>query len=568
MKYTVEQIIAILKNPKYKAKIDKGRSYERELRLFTEAQNEDELKQDEAFVALCALIKKRLPEKAYERVKDFIEYPLGAVDLTNGLLVELYKVFQAKNTFFSYEIDSEEKNNKLKEIIKGLDVHNYIIEKGKVVLKNKPNTIVVIDKDKDGKPYIVTVDSERLIDADVKADGTMNYIAFEHSHDEAGKELVAFYDKEFYWVFSKKEKENDFTLVSQIEHKIGYCPAHCFIKTPLNSKNVHKRSTPIATNIGKVREWQLFNIYKYYAEHYASFPIIEKMKARCSEENCVNGFIPNPKGTYFEDDVKKQLPNIPCPSCSKGDAVGVGTVINLKPKQENEDNGKGAFRFISPEITGVEYLGRKLSSLETYIELKTIGQNNLITSEAVNETQVKGSFQSREAVLLNLKELFEEIYIWICETSAKAFFLGDVKVVVYANLGTEFYLIDETELQKRFDNAKKVGLPEGEIDAIYKQLVTTKYKDNPDNITRMDLLKLIDPMPYATFEEVEKLKTSGVITEEEYIIKRRFIKFIDRFEMENANLVSFGNKLPLSERIKKITNILNKYADEYKSKQL
>lgn len=567
MKYTVAQIKEILKNPTYKVRIEDGRRYEEELRLYTEAQSEKELANDGAFKHLCELIKKRLPEKAYERVKDFIEYPMGAVDLTNGLLVELYKVFQAKNTFFSFEIDSEQKNEKLKEIIKLLDVHQYVIENGKNVLKNKPNTIVVIDKDEEGKPYIVTVDNQRIIDTDVKADGTMGYIAFEHSTDElTGKGLVAFYDEEFYRVFTR-EKDNNFDLLTEIAHNVGYCPARCFIKNALNTKNPYKRNTPIATNIGKVREWQLFSIYKYYAEHYASFPIIEKMKSRCADENCNNGFIPNPQ-TFIADGEVATLPPIACKLCAKGDAVGVGTVINLKPKQADEDNGKGVFRFITPEITGVEYLGRKLSTLETYIELKTIGQNNLMTTEAVNEAQVKGSFQSREAVLLNLKEVFEEIYIWICETSARAYFLGDVKIIVYANLGTEFYLMDETELQKRFENAKKVGLPEGEIDAIYKQLITTKYKDNPDNITRMDLLKLVDPMPYATFEEVEKLKTAGVVTEEEYIIKRRFIKFIDRFEMENANLVLFGKDLPLADRIKKITLILNKYTNEYKSKQL
>lgn len=563
MRYTEAQKVEILKAPKNKAKIKKALYYEKELRLYTEAQDEGELSNDEAFLNLRSMIKKRLPNKSYNRVLDFIEYPLGAIDLTNSLLVKLYKVFQAKNTFFSHEIDSEQKNKVFREIIKELDVHQFIIENGKEVLKNKPNTIIVVDKSAEGKPYLITVETERLIDADVREDGTMTYIVFNHSTTEGGNKKIAFYDEVSYNVYLFDIQKQTYILETSVEHKIGYCPARCFIKTPLNSKNYYKRETPIGTSIGKVREWQLFTVYKYYAEHFASFPIIEMMKGRCSNEECNNGMIPHPNGIWFEDNIRRELPPIVCPNCSSSEGVGVGTIIKLKPKQGEEDNGKGAFRFIAPEITGINYLSTKLEKLEVEIELKTVGQNNEVLTEAVNETQVKGSFQSRETVLLDLKELFEEIYIWICETSARAYFLGDVQVLVYANFGTEFYLVSEDDLQKRFEYAKKIGLPESEVDAIYKQLILTKYKDNPNSILRMELLQIVDPIPYANPEEVDKLRAGGVITEQEFIIKKRFISFVNRLEFENANLVTFGKKLSLSERVKTINNILTRYANEY-----
>ncbi len=564
MKYTETQKIEILKNPKNKAKIKKALYHEKELRLYTEAQDEGELANDEAFLNLKSMIRKRLPNKAYTRVLDFIEYPLSTVDFTNSLLVKLYKVFQAKNTFFSHEIDSEQKNKLFKEIVSSLDVHQFIIENGKEVLKNKPNMIIVVDKSKEGKPYLVTVETDRLIDADVMENGTMTYIAFEHSTDEKGVKRVAFYDTERYNVYVYDAQKQTYTIETSIEHKIGYCPARCFIKTPLNSKNFYKRETPIGTSVGKIREWTLFGFYKYYAEHYCSFPVVEKMKNSCSNNECDNGFIPHPNGTFFADGDRMELPPIPCPICSKADGVGVGTIINIKPKLGAEhDNGKGTFKFIAPEITGVKYLAEKLEKLEVQTELKMVGQNNEVMTEAVNETQVKGAFQSKENVLLDLKELFEEIYIWICETSARAYFLGDVEIIVFANLGTEFYLASEDDLQKRYENAKKIGLPESEVDAIYKQLILTKYKDNPNIILRMELLKIIDPVPYANPGEVDSLRVSGAITEQEYIIKKRFMNFINRLEAENTNLVTFGKKLSLSERVKNINNILTKYANEY-----
>lgn len=563
MKYTEKQTLEIIQKPRHKEKIESARNYEKELRLYTEAQDDEELKNDSAFKKLCQKIEKRIPQKSYERVLDFIESPLAAVDLTNSLLVELYKVFQSKNAFFSHEIDSEQKNKKLKDIIKRLDVHNYIIELGKEVLKNKPNTIVVIDKDDKGEPYIVTVDSERLIDADIKPDGTMSYIAFIHSYDIENKiKRISFYDDEVYKVYVCNEVKGTYTLEKEVFHKMKKCPARRFLKQPLNSKNNFKGKTPIGTVVGKIREFQLFTVYKYYAKHYAAFPIIEKMKVKCSNPDCENGWVDPPSKIYFEDGVRRDLEKVKCTQCSKSEGIGVGTTIIIKPKQGDEDNGKGTFKFIAPEITGLEYLGKDLKELETEIKTKTVGVSNVLSTDAVNEKQVTNSVQSKESVLVDLKAVFEDIYIWIIETSALAYFLGEVAVIVYANLGTEFYLVSEKELQERFKYARDNGFPEAEVDAIYNQLITTKYKDNPDSAMRMTLLKLIDPVPFTTFDEVEKLKQAKVITDQEYIIKRRFVKFIDRFEYENANIVTFGNKLSIAERIKSINNILNKYADE------
>ena len=141
MKYTKNQILEILKTPKYKAKISRARKYEELIKLFTESKDEEELKNNESFKELCKLIEKRLPAKAYNRVKDFIEYPLASVDLLNSILVELYRVFHSKNPFFSFEVDSESKNKEIKEVIKKIDVQNYVIETGKKVFKNDPNLI-------------------------------------------------------------------------------------------------------------------------------------------------------------------------------------------------------------------------------------------------------------------------------------------------------------------------------------------------------------------------------------------------------------------------------------------
>lgn len=563
MKYTNDQIQEKLKNPTYRAQIKNAQKYEGEIKLFTEAKDEEELRGNDAFKDLCKLIEKRLPEKAYKRVQDFIEYPLASVDLLNSILVELYRVFQSKNVFYSFEVDNETINKEVKEIVKSLDVQNYVIETGKRVFKNNPNLIVVIDKDENGNPYIVTVDGNRLIDAKINLDGSIDYLAFIHSEDKEKKtKQIAFYDSEQYAVYEMLEEKQTYRLISTVNHNIGYCPARCFVNKPLNSNAPHKREIPISASLGKVKEWLLFCIYKYYTEHYAAFPVIEQPKGKCGHPDCEDGWVRGEPIT--EGDEVKYGEAKKCKHCAEAANVGVGTVIKINPKKDaDDDNGANVFKFISPEITGVKYLSDKLDNLEKYIELKTIGQNNLITKEAVNEQQVKGSFQSRESVLINLKEVIEVIHIWIVETAVKAKYSGETKIISYANYGTEFYLIDAQVLQDRFKSAKEAGLPDAEVDTQYRQLITTKYKDNPDEIKRMEILRLLDPLPYKTIDEALNYREKGIISPQEFILKARFLNLIDKFELENGSLVNFGKILTLSDRVNKVKTILTKYANEY-----
>jgi hypothetical protein len=223
---------------------------------------------------------------------------------------------------------------------------------------------------------------------------------------------------------------------------------------------------------------------------------------------------------------------------------------------------------ISPETTNLEYIQDKLDNIETNIRFKTVGIDNILNKEAVNELQVKGSFESRENVLLKIKSNFDELYKWIVTTIAKLQSGEKTSVKVHANFGTEFYLLSELELQEKYENAKKIGLPIEEVDMIYEQLVATKYKGNPSKITRLEIIKLLDPLPHESVSDAIEKSGLGFITEQELFLKARLISFIDRFEMEKAPLVEFGKDLELNQRIKKIKELLNKYSDEYiKAKQ-
>ena len=154
---------------------------------------------------------------------------------------------------------------------------------------------------------------------------------------------------------------------------------------------------------------------------------------------------------------------------------------------------------------------------------------------------------------------------WANITLAKLIYGSDVKVSVSADWGTEFYLETIDDIQARFDKAKKSGMPESEIDAIYKLLIETKYKGNKEKIQRALILKELNPLPYDNWNVVKEKRDSGVINDEDFALIARFTNFIDRFEREQAPIVEFGKDLEFDARIKSIREILNTYINEQTS---
>ena len=119
-----------------------------------------------------------------------------------------------------------------------------------------------------------------------------------------------------------------------------------------------------------------------------------------------------------------------------------------------------------PETDKLKYTPEKLDELELEIRYKTVGISDLLDTQAVNEIQAKGSFASMDNILLRTKEELDFIYSWIIQTVGHLLY-PEAMIQVEANFGTEWYLISEEQLQMRFENAKKIGLPKSEQLMIY-----------------------------------------------------------------------------------------------------
>ena len=532
-------------------------SYESRLKVMSEPLFFRELESEVGWDEIKRAIYNSVTQEKYQRVLNYFSYPLAIVSISDDILGDLNRVFNGRNANFAIQYPNKRAEEQSEQLLLGLDTRAYIEKVGRKAFKCKPQSIVVVDKDESGVPYYVTVELDKLISYKLtNCKERFAYIIFHHSDgiDEMGKfKKIAFYDDEFYRVIEVRDGAHSIVLESP--HNLGYCPARWFVDTPLNSKDDVKRYAPLSAVLGSMSEWQQFHAYSYYAEHYGVFPVVEYAAAVCEDEFCVNGLVSVPM-----ENGEMSTPTS-CSTCTANKFSGAGTAIKINPKIDNDENDvSGYFRFISPPTANLEFEQTKQDHRENFIKVNTTGFNDMMNKEAVNADQVRSLMEDRKKPLLKLAGICNRLHRWLVKTAVKLSI--DVDVMVHANYGTEWFLLTEAQLQELFVGAKNAGMPESEIDQIYKLLIETKYKGDPQTVRKLMIENNVNPAPYSTMEECYKKLEMGVMQLDDLYIKANFTKFVQRFERENGSLVDFGADITFEQKIDIIYNTFKKYVKD------
>ena len=534
-------------------------AYESRLKVMSEPLFFRELESETGWNEIKLAIRNSITAEKYQRVLQYFSYPLAIVSISDDILEDLNRVFNGRNANFSIQYPNKRAEAQATELLYKVNTRSYVEAVGRRAFKCKPQTIVVVDKDAMGIPYYVTVELDKLIGYELsECKSKFQYIIFHHSHgtDEMGEyKRIAFYDDEYYRVVEIRDKK--YSLILESPHNLGYCPARWFVDDALNTKDDVKRYAPLAKVLGSMSEWQQFHAYSYYAEHYGVFPVVEYAAAVCEDEYCVNGMVSEPM-----ENGEMSTPTS-CRTCSANKFSGAGTAIKINPKIDNDENDvSGYFRFISPPTGNLEFEQTKQDGRENFIKVNTTGFNDMMNKEAVNADQVRSLMEDRKKPLLKLAGICNRLHKWLVETCVKLAIDADVKV--HANYGTEWFLLTEAQLQQLFVGAKSAGMPESEIDQIYKLLIETKYKGDPQTVHKLMIENNLNPAPYSTVEECYKKSEQGVMSSDDLYIKANFTKFVSKFERENGSIVEFGTDITFQQKIDIIYNTFKNYVKDEK----
>lgn len=571
----------LIETPVNREYIDAAILHEERLAMHVEPFSRNTLQTNRGYQEYDAWVKDILPEDKYKRFLQFLTNPLDTVDSTESIFDELKKVFDAQDKYVKYNFTASELEQDFTDYLTQIKDDEFWRTQGFEALKIHINSFVVCDlpsmpSASRAEPYYYFLNIRDVITVKVdQKNCKVEYIAFE---DADNRKLVI--DDEYYRIFVKEADGEKYIFKEEIRHTtyvaedndtvvsgIGYCPVTSFWHEFIKDTNGIDKSSPITNALGKL-DWLLWvRTGKKYLESY-TFPIIVTYDQDCDFEDekgnrCTEGFITKQSTYVLEKGATPTTYQVPCPACTKRSFIGAGTEFTVSAPRDKEEHDMmlKPVDIVEMNTEKLQHLDKYIEALENEIYLNCVGfDGESINKEAINETQVAANFESKESVIMGIKDQLEKTMKFVAETLARmrygAMFLGSEY-----NLGTEFYLTSVEDLVKMVKEAEAANMPSYFIDKLKDQIVNTKFRTNSDQRAKNEILKHLEPYAGMTAAEMQALRIDETDVEN-FIIKLNFVTFIRRFERENMDLTEFGTALDFNSKIKIITQKLTDYAKE------
>ena len=516
-------------------------------------------------------VRTLLPKDKFNVFAQLFKFPLPTSAVVEDVYRELERVFYSRNSSSSYQFT----NSELEEDWANYRINNlhepeiWKTEAWKK-MQVSPNSVLVIDLPAEQsktafrpEPYFYWLEITDVVDYE-SCDGTcINWIIFKQPDDK-----IAVFDDTFIRIYKlDKDKRVIKSLETEVEHGLGYCPARFFWSTKLNEKNADLKKNPITKELSNLDWYLFFAISKQHLDLYAPYPIYSAYEADCDFENnetgdyCDGGFLRNEKGEYkvLADGTYGR-----CPICSSRRIGGPGSFVEVPVPNQAEGIAdlRNPINITTIDKDSLKYNVDECTRLRDDIIISVVGSGGTVSEkEAINETQVAANFESKTSVLNSLKTNFEQAQKFVEDTICRLRYGNDF-ISSSISWGTEFYVFTVTELYKKYETAKKNGMSESELDAIVQQIIEVEYRNNPQVLQRMLILKQLEPYPHKTLEEVINLSEKKLLDPKMVMLKINFSSYIDRFERDNINIIQFGANKPLKDKISIINKKLLDYVTE------
>lgn len=567
MALDLNQVKEILLKPNKREVIKKAVLMQKRLRFHTETNIAVSDINQPATIFLD-WVHSLLPKDKYRTFLQLLKYPLSTPAVVEDVYRELERVFYSRNSSSSYQfVDSEFEEDWANYRIQKLNEPEVWKTLGWKKMQVSPNSILVVDlpvqqTSKRPEPYFYWLEISDVIDYETPDGVTLNWIVFKQPENR-----IAVFDEVSIRVYQLNDKLEIQSLVSEAIHNLGFCTARFYWSTHLNEKNIDLKKNPITKELSNLDWYLFFSISKHHLDLYAPYPIYSAYEADCNFENnetgdyCDGGFLRNSKGEYkmLSDGTVER-----CPCCSEKRIAGPGSFLEVPIPNQAEDiaDMSNPVHITTIDRYSLDYNVEECKRLHDDIVISIVGSGGTVSEkEAINETQISANFESKTSVLNSLKVNFEQAQKFVEDTICKLRY-GDSFISSSINWGTEFYVFTVKELYNKYELAKKNGMAESELDAIIQHIIEVEYRNNPQVMQRMLILKQLEPYPHKTLAEVISLADKGLLEKRKVLLKINFSSYIDRFERENINIISFGANIPLKDKINIINEKLLSYVDE------
>lgn len=513
-----------------------------------------------------AFVSNLIPHDKFKIFKTMFRYPVKTNEITGICFDKLSRIFDGRNPAFNYQFTNTEQRDDWEDYRQNrLGEPLVWSTKGWEYFKTEINSVLVVDVPAEQRgelpePYFYWLPIASVISYEADPDtGVMRWIIFRQDGNR-----IAVIDDESYRVF-RNDHDNIGELLIENRHSLGYCPARFFWNEPLSLADPDVKASPLSKELESLDWYLFFHLSKRQLDLFGSYPIYSGYEKDCdysNEENgdyCDGGYLKDRQG-HYKLDASGLL--MRCPKCGDKRIVGAGTFVEVPVPSDKVPDMRNPVQILTVDRNSLDYNVAEEERLRTEIITAVVGTNEEITTrDALNEQQIRANFESQSTVLNRVKKGFEEAQQFVDETVCRLRYGGEF-ISAKINLGTEFYLLDPTQLRERYRTAKESGASEAELDALQQQIVETEYRNDPTQRQRMQLLAELEPYRHLTRAEATDLYSKGMITEDDLRIKLDFANFVRRFERENTNILEFGSAIPFARKIEIITDKFKEYARE------
>ena len=560
-----EEIIKRIREPRNKAAISRAIYHQNRIRFHAEKMLTPYITQP--VTDFLDYVSNLIPADKFKVFKTLFRYPVKTNEITGVCFDKLSRIFDGRNPAYNYQfVNSEQREDW--EYYRQNVLHEPEVwsTKGWEYFKTEINSVLIVDLSSEmseglPEPYFYWLPIEHVITyKQNRSTGIMDWIIFRQDDDK-----IAVIDDERYRVF-RQDNGNIGELLVDNPHDLGYCPARFFWSEPLSLREPDVKASPLTSEL-EALDWYLFyHLSKRNLDMYGSYPIYSGYEQSCDFTNsengdyCDGGFLKNKQGFYRLDQAGLLMR---CPKCGDKRIVGVGSFVEIPiPDGDKQPDLRNPVQMLTVDRDSLDYNVSEEERLRNNIITSVVGTNEEITTrDALNEQQIRANFESQSTILKRVKKGFEDAQQFVDETVCRLRY-GDMFVSAKINYGTEFYLVDSTQLRERYKVAKESGASEAELDSLQNQIIQTEYRHDQTQLNRMLILAELEPYRHLTIDEVMKLQEKQLISDDELRVKLNFANYIRRFERENTNILEFGTQIPYSQKINIITKKLYDYASE------
>lgn len=407
-------------------------------------------------------------------------------------------------------------------------------------------------------PYVIFIAAEDVHDFNSIGD-SLEYLIIKQDEVE-GKKIYRVIDdtQDTIVVFDKQQDTVTVAEDGEAIHGLDYTPAIQISSITKKLDNDKIKTSPIDHVIPALSRYMQKDSDLIIQMVRHMYPKLASVTTQC--------LMCDGQGYYYPTtgDIKTKVKCNECNGTGKTIPITRDGVLGMP---QYIDDGKTPYpgspaSYITPDNASLQIAIDDLKNLAQDIMYSATGDKNIVAESLNTATENLINYKGLEDRISEIIEMVESREEFIVETVARMhldFQNGFEGVSV--RYGRRLSIRGENEIMTEIGAAKDSGMPSSHIEALQKELIYARYKNNKTELERQQLLADLEPLNGYTVKDVSDIKE--FVSVDDLQLKYNFNTVVDTFEATHGLIHEYMKE---TEWKKRISGIREKFDEILQSK--